>query len=173
MRARSLIVCGLSALSLGVAACSEETSEESASEDGSAQTTQTNEVEQSSAEPRSKPRVTIPKGEPPNDLVVRDLKKGTGATAKAGSQVSVNYVGVAYSNGREFDNSYDRGQAFPFTLGGGQVIPGWDEGIQGMKVGGRRQLTIPPDLAYGAQGSPPAIGPNETLVFIVDLLSVK
>ena len=105
--------------------------------------------------------------------MVRDLKKGTGATAKNGSQVTVNYVGVAYSNGKQFDSSFDRGQAFPFTLGAGEVIPGWDQGIEGMKVGGRRQLTIPPDLAYGPQGSPPAIGPNETLIFVVDLLSVQ
>ena len=85
----------------------------------------------------------------------------------------MNYVGVAYSTGKEFDSSFDSGQPFPFTLGAGEVIPGWDEGLEGMKVGGRRQLTIPPDLAYGAQGSPPVIKPNETLIFVIDLLSAK
>ena len=79
-------------------------------------------------------------------------------------------MGVNYSNGKEFDSSFDSGQPFTFTLGAGEVIPGWDEGVEGMKVGGRRQLIIPPRLAYGAEGSPPAIGPNETLIFVIDLL---
>ncbi|HET8948939.1 MAG TPA: FKBP-type peptidyl-prolyl cis-trans isomerase, partial [Solirubrobacteraceae bacterium] len=104
--------------------------------------------------------------------VVKDIKEGTGAEAKAGSNVTVQYVGTSFKNGRQFDASWDRGEPFSFQLGAGSVIPGWDQGVQGMKVGGRRQLVIPPDLAYGPQGSPPAIGPNETLVFVIDLVSV-
>ncbi|MGZ5357079.1 MAG: FKBP-type peptidyl-prolyl cis-trans isomerase, partial [Solirubrobacterales bacterium] len=96
-----------------------------------------------------------------------------GAEAKSGDTVSVNYVGVLYENGEEFDASFDTGQPFEFQLGAGNVIPGWDQGVEGMKVGGRRQLIIPPELAYGAQGSPPDIPPNSTLVFVIDLLSVN
>jgi peptidylprolyl isomerase len=87
--------------------------------------------------------------------------------------VSVQYVGVNFSNGQQFDASWDSGQPFEFPLGGGSVIPGWDQGVEGMKVGGRRELIIPPDLGYGAQGQPPDIPPNETLVFVIDLLDVK
>jgi peptidylprolyl isomerase len=87
--------------------------------------------------------------------------------------VSVDYVGVNFSSGQQFDASWDRGEPFQFQLGAGQVIPGWDEGVKGMRVGGRRVLTIPPDLAYGPAGSPPVIGPNETLVFVVDLRKVQ
>ena len=100
--------------------------------------------------------------------MIKDVKKGHGPKAKAGQIVSVQYSGVLYSSGEPFDNSYDRGELFTFPLGGGQVIPGWDQGLVGMKKGGRRVLTIPPDLAYGPNGSGP-IGPNETLVFVVDM----
>jgi peptidylprolyl isomerase len=125
-----------------------------------------------SAKPRPKPKVKVPGGNPPKKLVVKDLIPGTGQAAKAGDPITVNYIGVNFDGGKMFDNSYDRGQPFPFQLGGGQVIPGWDQGLVGMKVGGRRQLTIPPNLAYGPQGQPPTIKPNETLVFVVDLLSI-
>ena len=121
----------------------------------------------------TKPEVTIPDGPPPTELVVEDLVVGNGAEAVNGSQVLVHYVGVAWSTKREFDASWDRGQPLPFQLGTGGVIPGWDQGVLGMKVGGRRKLTIPPDLAYGPGGYPPVIGPNETLVFVVDLLAVQ
>jgi peptidylprolyl isomerase len=121
----------------------------------------------------TKPEVTVPRGKAPKKLVIKDLKEGTGATAEPGKQVSVQYVGVSYLNGRQFDASWDRGEPFAFQLGAGAVIPGWDEGVKGMKVGGRRMLVIPPDLAYGPQGSPPAIGPDETLVFVIDLLGVE
>jgi peptidylprolyl isomerase len=124
------------------------------------------------AKPRPKPKVKVPGGKPPSKLVVKDLIPGKGPAAKAGDPITVNYIGVNFKNGKMFDNSYDRGQPFPFQLGGGQVIPGWDKGLVGMKVGGRRQITIPPSLGYGPQGSPPAIAPNETLVFVVDLLSI-
>jgi peptidylprolyl isomerase len=91
---------------------------------------------------------------------------------KAGQTATVDYVGVSFSTGQEFDASWDRGEPFPFPLGGGQVIQGWDQGVEGMKVGGRRELVIPPDLGYGPQGSPPAIAPNETLVFVIDLKKI-
>lgn len=119
-----------------------------------------------------KPTVEVPKGPAPTHLVVKDLKTGDGAEAKSGDQVSVQYVGVLYDDGKQFDSSFDRGQPFAFQLGGGQVIPGWDQGVAGMKVGGRRELIIPPDLAYGAQGQPPTIPANATLVFVIDLVSV-
>ncbi|MGZ5330770.1 MAG: FKBP-type peptidyl-prolyl cis-trans isomerase [Solirubrobacterales bacterium] len=106
-------------------------------------------------------------------MVVEDIEEGDGAEAKSGDTVSVNYVGVLYENGEEFDASFNTGQPFEFQLGAGNVIPGWDQGVEGMKVGGRRQLIIPPELAYGAQGSPPDIPPNSTLVFVIDLLSVN
>jgi peptidylprolyl isomerase len=118
------------------------------------------------------PTVQIPDTPAPTQLVKKDLKVGTGAEAKAGDKVSVQYVGVLYDNGTQFDSSYSRGQPFPFQLGGGQVIPGWDQGVAGMKVGGQRELIIPPELAYGAQGQPPTIPPNATLVFVIDLVSV-
>ena len=126
----------------------------------------------STADVGSKPTVEVPTGPPPDQLVVKDLKEGDGDEAKAGDQVTVQYVGVLYDGGKEFDASWDRGQPFPFTLGSGQVIPGWDQGVEGMKVGGRRELIIPPDLAYGPQGQPPDIPPNATLVFVIDLVSV-
>jgi peptidylprolyl isomerase len=119
---------------------------------------------------KKKPSVPKPKGAPPSALVVKDIVKGTGKTATKGSAITVKYVGVSYSTGKQFDSSWDRSQDFPFTLGGGNVIAGWDEGVEGMKVGGRRELVIPADKAYGAAGSPPAIGPNETLVFVIDLV---
>lgn len=120
-----------------------------------------------------KPVIEVP-GEPaPEELVTEDIVEGDGATAAAGDQISVQYVGVDYETGEQFDASWDNGAPFDFELGSGSVIPGWDEGIVGMKVGGRRELVIPPDLAYGAQGQPPDIGPNATLVFVVDLLSVE
>jgi peptidylprolyl isomerase len=122
--------------------------------------------------PQTKPAVEVPKGAPPKQLEVRDLSVGTGAEAQAGDAVTVEYVGVNYRSGKEFDASWGR-EPFTFELGAGMVIPGWDQGVEGMKVGGRRELIIPPDLAYGAQGAPPSIPPNETLVFVVDLLGVE
>lgn len=120
-----------------------------------------------------KPTVEVPKGPAPQKLVVEDLKTGDGAEAKAGDQVSVQYVGVLYDGGKQFDSSWDRGQPFDFQLGSGQVIPGWDQGVEGMKVGGRRELIIPPNLGYGAQGQPPTIPANATLVFVIDLVSLS
>ena len=122
---------------------------------------------------RTKPSVQIPPGTPPPQLVVEDIEEGEGEQARAGYSVSVHYVGVAWSTGRQFDASWDRGQPFSFGLGKGQVIAGWDQGVAGMKVGGRRKLTIPPSLGYGKRGAGAAIAGDETLVFVVDLLGVR
>ena len=150
-----LIVAAMALLS---AACSSSSKPTSVTTGGSTET---------------KPVVTVPSGPPPTTLQVKDLVVGTGAAAAAGQTLTVQYVGVAYSTKKQFDASWDRGQPFPFTLGQGQVIPGWDQGLVGMKVGGRRQLIIPPALGYGAQGSGSTIAPNETLIFVIDLLSVS
>ncbi|MEV7871965.1 FKBP-type peptidyl-prolyl cis-trans isomerase [Streptomyces sp. NPDC088124] len=119
-----------------------------------------------------KPEIDFPGGEPPADLEIKDIWEGDGPVAAPGANVQVHYVGVAFSTGEEFDSSWNRGAPLPFTLGAGQVIAGWDQGVQGMKVGGRRQLTIPPHLAYGDRGAGGRIGPGETLIFVCDLVSV-
>lgn len=119
-----------------------------------------------------KPEIDFPGGEPPADLEIKDIWEGDGPVAKAGDTVRVHYVGVAFSTGEEFDASWNRGAPLAFQLGGGQVIAGWDTGIQGMKVGGRRQLTIPAHLAYGDRGAGGRIKPGETLIFVCDLVGV-
>ncbi len=119
-----------------------------------------------------RPQIDKPEGDIPFELGIDDLVVGDGDEATKGTKVSVHYVGVAFSTGEEFDASWNRGQPFEFKLGQGQVIPGWDAGVEGMKVGGRRQLTIPSAMAYGARGAGGAIKPHEPLVFVVDLLSV-
>lgn len=121
----------------------------------------------------TKPVITIPATNAPTELVIEDLEVGTGPEAKAGQTVTVHYAGVSWSTGKEFDASWNRGQPFSFGLGQRQVISGWDQGVAGMKVGGRRKLTIPPHLGYGARGAGGVIKPNETLVFVVDLISVR
>jgi peptidylprolyl isomerase len=118
-----------------------------------------------------KPEVDFPGGEPPTQLQISDIWEGDGAVAKAGDTVQVHYVGVAYSTGEEFDASWSRGAPLEFRLGVGQVIAGWDQGVQGMRVGGRRQLIIPPGLAYGDRGAGRSIAPGETLIFVCDLVS--
>ena len=120
-----------------------------------------------------KPEIDFPDSPPPNDLEVTDLTTGEGDEAVAGKTVRVHYVGVAHSTGEEFDASYNRGEPLSFRLGSGQVIAGWDQGVQGMKVGGRRQLVIPPHLGYGDRGAGGVIKPGETLIFVVDLLEVR
>jgi peptidylprolyl isomerase len=120
-----------------------------------------------------KPEIDFPDSPPPTDLEVTDLRAGEGDQAVAGKTVQVHYVGVAHSTGEEFDASYNRGEPLAFRLGVGQVISGWDQGVQGMKVGGRRRLVIPPHLAYGDRGAGGVIGPGETLIFVVDLVSVR
>ncbi|MEU3349240.1 FKBP-type peptidyl-prolyl cis-trans isomerase [Streptomyces sp. NPDC006700] len=119
-----------------------------------------------------KPEIDFPGGEPPADLEIKEIWEGDGPVAKAGDTVSVHYVGVAFSTGEEFDASWNRGTPLRFQLGVGQVIAGWDQGVQGMKVGGRRQLTIPAHLAYGDRGAGGRIKPGETLIFVCDLVAV-
>ena len=120
----------------------------------------------------NKPTIEVPDGEPPTDLTIEDLVVGEGAEAAAGAIVNVDYVGVSWSTGAEFDASWNRGDVFSFALGGGQVIAGWDQGGDGMRVGGRRRLLIPPSMGYGSSGAGGVIGPNETLIFTVDLRSL-
>ena len=119
----------------------------------------------------NKPEVDFPGGEPRADLQITDIWEGDGEVAKAGDTVKVHYVGVAYSTGEEFDASWNRGDPLEFQLGAGRVIAGWDQGVQGMRVGGRRQLIIPPDMAYGTRGAGNVIAPGETLIFVCDLVS--
>ncbi|MFG2000042.1 FKBP-type peptidyl-prolyl cis-trans isomerase [Spirillospora sp. NPDC048911] len=120
-----------------------------------------------------RPEIDFPEGTPPDMLDITDITVGDGAEATTGSTVSVQYVGVSFSTGEEFDASWNRGQAFEFPLGGGRVIKGWDMGVKGMKVGGRRKLVIPPHLAYGDRSPSPRIKPGETLIFVVDLVGVS
>ena len=120
-----------------------------------------------------KPEIDFPEGPPPADLEITDITEGDGDEAKAGARVNVHYVGVAHSTGEEFDASYNRGAPLDFKLGTGRVIAGWDRGVAGMRVGGRRRLVIPPHLAYGDRGAGNVIRPNETLIFVVDLVGVR
>jgi peptidylprolyl isomerase len=122
----------------------------------------------------AKPEVEVPTDQPPSyQLELEDIVVGDGDEAVSGQIVEVHYVGVSWQTGKQFDASWDRGDTFKFGLGKGQVIPGWDKGVAGMKVGGRRRITIPPDLAYGKRGAGGVIGPDETLVFVVDLVGVR
>ncbi|MFE0701123.1 FKBP-type peptidyl-prolyl cis-trans isomerase [Streptomyces sp. NPDC058872] len=118
----------------------------------------------------TKPRVEVPEGEAPTELTVRDLVVGDGVEAKPGMVLRVHYVGVAFGSGKEFDASWDRGEPFKFALGSGRVIKGWDRGVRGMRVGGRREIVVPPRLGYGKQSPSPLIPAGSTLVFVVDLL---
>lgn len=123
---------------------------------------------------REKPQIEVPSDQPPSyQLEIEDIETGDGAEAAAGQIAEVHYVGVSWKTGAQFDASWDRGQTFKFALGKGQVIAGWDQGVQGMRVGGRRRITIPPMLAYGKRGAGGVIGPDETLVFVVDLIGVR
>ena len=121
----------------------------------------------------TKPVIPKPSGSPPRRLEKQDIVKGKGPAAKPGDTVTVQYVGVAFSTGDEFDASWDKGQPFPVALGAGKVIEGWDKGLVGVRKGGRRMLTIPPELAYGSEGYPPTIAPNETLVFVIDAIDIQ
>jgi peptidylprolyl isomerase len=159
-----LVAC----LALVIAGCG---GDDDSSSNGSGGETTTATASPAEAAKRKKPKVEVPDEPAPEELVVEDLIEGEGREAKAGDEVTVNYVGVLYDNGKEFDASFG-GLPFFFELGAGQVIPGWDQGIEGMKVGGRRELIIPPELAYGSQ-SAGSIPPNSTLVFVVDLLAIK
>jgi peptidylprolyl isomerase len=170
---RLLLIVG-ACLALAIAGCGSDSSTTSSETTSSSSSEETSPKEAETAtKKKTKPKVTVPKGAPPKKLETKDLEEGSGAAAKAGDAVTVNYVGVNYKTGKEFDASWDRGEPFTFTLGAGEVIPGWDQGVAGMKVGGRRELIIPPSLGYGSAGGPPAIPPNETLVFVVDLEAVE
>jgi peptidylprolyl isomerase len=176
VKLRLLIAAAVAALVLGLAACGDD--DDSSSEDAA-----TTEATSTAAgdggggadntDLTKKPVIETTGDESPGALITEDIVVGKGPEAKTGDEVSMQYVGALYSDGTEFDASWDRGQPFDFKLGAGEVIPGWDQGIVGMKVGGRRELVIPPDLGYGAAGQPPTIPPDATLVFIVDLLDVK
>jgi peptidylprolyl isomerase len=159
---------------LGLGACGGDDDNEPAAKTTTKSTEQPSPSEQREALENTSKRPHIPKptGSPPRRLVKEDIVKGKGARAKPGDKLTVQYVGVTFSNGEEFDASWDRGQPFSFALGKHAVIAGWDRGLVGMRKGGRRMLTIPPELAYGTNGYPPAIGPNETLVFVVDLIGI-
>ena len=180
MRPSHLISALALVLALVVAGCGTEYKDERDSASGNASAADTTETtteakddgpKEVSKDLKTKPEIPTPKGDPPAELEKKDIVVGKGKAAKKGDDVTVEYVGVTFSTGTEFDTSWGK-QPFPFKIGEGAVIDGWDEGIPGMKVGGRRQLTIPPDKAYGEAGSPPNIGPNETLVFVVDLKSI-
>lgn len=159
--------CGGSSGSSGtIGVGNENTSDESLAKAGEVKVAKT----PTSGPLATEPKVTPPTGPPPTKLEKKDLVVGTGKEAKTGETVTVNYVGVLYKGGKEFDASWKRKEPFQFKLGQGQVIKGWDQGVAGMKVGGRRELVIPSELAYGKTGSPPAIPANAPLVFVVDLL---
>ena len=177
MKLPAFILALCVALAIAVAGCGggsdSSTESSSASTEASGSTEESSSSEESSASgKKTKPKVTVPKGISPKNFATKELEEGTGATAKKGDEVTVQYVGVGYDSEEEFDSSWGK-EPFSFTLGAGQVIKGWEQGVEGMKVGGRRELLIPGNLAYGPAGSPPSIGPNETLIFVIDLLSVN
>src|SRR5919109_1115792 len=173
---RVLILIAVVALT-GMAACGDDDSSDdgggsadtTAQQDTGTETTPSPaDAEAALKDTSKKPVIPKPTGAPPRKLVKEDIVKGTGPGAKNGDTVVVHYVGMNFSNGQEFDASWDTGSPFPVQLGAGMVIKGWDQGLIGIRKGGRRKLTIPPELGYGAEGYPPDIPPNETLVFVVD-----
>jgi peptidylprolyl isomerase len=180
MRPKLIILSLALVLGAGVAACGDD--DEPASETAATPTATPTEtaseagiealVQGTSDRTDTKPELPAPKGEPPEELVIRDIVRGKGPKAKQGDTLTMQYVGVSWSNCQQFDASWDAGQPFPFQLGAGMVIQGWDRGMVGMQKGGRRLLVIPPDLGYGETGAGDAIGPNETLVFVVDLVEI-
>jgi peptidylprolyl isomerase len=187
MRARTTAAALLATAALGVAACGDDDESASTATQPAAPPTKPGETQTSTATTAAgpldaasiskdldtKPQIPKPTGAPPSRLVVRDIVKGDGRTVRLNDTVTVQYVGVSYSTGEQFDASWDRGSPAQFQLSEGQLIQGWIEGIPGMKVGGRRLLVIPPTLGYGTQGQPPDIGPNETLVFVIDMIDAS
>ncbi len=172
---RRLLPCLLLLLLVPVA-CGDDDSSEPAAETTQAKTSEepSPSAQREALEDTStKPVIPKPSGSPPRRLEKRDIVKGKGPAAESGDTLTVNYVGVAFSTGEEFDASWDRGQPYPVSLGAGDVIAGWDKGLVGMRKGGRRILTIPPELAYGPEGRPPTILPNETLIFVVDAVALQ
>lgn len=183
MKSKPLILLAAVIAALVIAGCGDDKNTTSTDTTATEATGSTAETGADSGTPGKPPKVTgslskkpviaTPEGGPPPELIVKDIKKGTGKKARKGDSVKVQYVGVNWSTGKEFDASWTNGRAFYFVLGDGMVIPGWDEGVVGMRVGGRRLLVIPPEKGYGAQGQGTAIPPNETLVFVVDLEAVQ
>lgn len=188
MKLRLILLALCVALAIAVAGCgggsdsSTGSSESSASAEAGGSSAKSGESPEESGEgvpkaspnaKKTKPTVTVPKGISPKKFATKEIEEGTGTEAKAGDKVTVQYVGVGYDSEKEFDSSWSRNEPFTFTLGAGEVIKGWDVGVEGMKVGGRRELLIPGNLAYGPEGRPPEIGPNETLIFVIDLLAVS
>ena len=170
-RGKLIMVIAVAVAALAVAGCG---SQKQDSGGGGGQAVQGVVLPPSASDLNVKPVIPKPQGNPPGTMQVRDVVQGTGKAAESGDKLTVQYVGVSWSTGQEFDSSWSRGkQPFNFKLGAGMVIPGWDQGLVGMKQGGRRELVIPPNLAYGPQGQPPAIAPNETLIFVIDLQKVK
>jgi peptidylprolyl isomerase len=144
-----------------------------AREETGTETTSPQEAEEALRDTSTKPVIPKPTGTPPRRLVKEDIVRGKGPAAQPGDTVLVHYVGMNFSNGQEFDASWDSGEPFPVQLGAGGVIAGWEQGLVGIRAGGRRELIIPPELGYGAEGFPPSIPPNETLVFVIDAVSVN
>lgn len=163
---RIILIIG-ACLAVAIAGCGSDSSSSS-----SAPSEETAAKETEAAKKKAKPKVAVPKGAPPKKLETKDLEEGSGATAKADDAVTVNYVGVNYKTGKEFDASWRYGKPFTFELGAGFVVPGWEEGLEGMEVGAQRELIIPPELGYGYRRQE-GIPPGSTLVFVVDLLSVE
>jgi peptidylprolyl isomerase len=171
LAALALAACGDDDDSGSAGASADTTQEES--EPPAADTDTETETSPDLTDTSVKPVIDKPTGTPPRRLEKEDIVKGKGPGARPGDTVIVNYVGVSFSTGEEFDASWDTGQPFPVQLGAGKVIEGWEKGLIGVKKGGRRELIIPPEMAYGAQGAPPSIGPNETLVFVIDALDIQ
>jgi len=175
VRARLLTLTAALLLAAGVAACGDDDSSEGETAATPAPTEapvapNTDAIAEGiTKNTKKEPQIVTPEGAPPTELITEDIVKGKGKKAKAGDQLTMQYVGYSWSNGQKFDASWDRGEPFQFQLGAGMVIPGWDQGLVGMQEGGRRLVIIPPDLGYGEAGAGGAIGPNETLVFAVDL----
>ena len=170
-RGKLIMVIAVAVAALAVAGCG---SQKQDSGGGGGQAVQGVVLPPSASDLNVKPVIPKPQGNPPGTMQVRDVVQGTGKAAESGDKLTVQYVGVSWSTGQEFDSSWSRGKPpFNFKLGAGMVIPGWDQGLVGMKQSGRRELVIPPNLAYGPQGQPPAIAPNETLIFVIDLQKVK
>jgi peptidylprolyl isomerase len=178
MRRPCLILIAVVAV-LGVSACGGDDDSSGGGSAGQAETqtgdttTDTAPTQESLKDTATKPAIPKPTGSPPRKLLTQDIVKGKGPAAKPGNTVTVHYVGVNFSNGQEFDSSWESGSGYPVQLGAGLVIEGWDKGLVGIRKGGRRMLTIPPEMGYGAAGYPPDIPPNETLIFVVDAVSVE
>lgn len=167
MKLPALMLSLCLALAIVVAGCG------GGSDSSSDSTASSGSTESSLTDTSKKPEATVPQGISPKKFAYKDIVEGTGPAAKSGDKVTVQYEGIGFDSEKEFDSSWSRNEPFSFTLGGGEVIKGWDQGVEGMKVGGRRELVLPASLAYGAAGSPPSIGPNETLIFVIDLLKVE